>query len=89
MYSLDLAVDNMNLVENMIYAGHRFHVENSRDIFALDDMLLNLNALNSWHDARQESHYRLPARQLWHPKPLKGDVFGKGHLGHILAHKAI
>jgi hypothetical protein len=32
MYSLDLAVNNVDLVENVVHALHRFHIEDSRDI---------------------------------------------------------
>jgi hypothetical protein len=52
VYALDLAVNNVNPVENVVHTVHRFHFEESRDIISLHNMLLHLNSFNRGNDTR-------------------------------------
>src|ERR1700691_5619353 len=60
------STDNKTQIDNMIHAVDRFHVENGRDISAVDNLLFYLYTLDQRKNASEEAHYRLAASQFWH-----------------------
>ena len=52
VYSLDLTVYDVNPVNDVIYAVHCFHIEHGRNIISVNDVLLQLDALDHWQDTR-------------------------------------
>jgi hypothetical protein len=57
-----LSTDNKAQIHNMIYTVSRLHVEDGRDVIAIDYVLLYFYTLDERKDAREEAHYRLTAR---------------------------
>ena len=44
----------MTQIYNMIHAVNRLHVENGRDVIAIDYVLLYFYTINEWKDAGEE-----------------------------------
>jgi hypothetical protein len=56
------STNNMTQIYNMIHAVNRFHVENGRDIIAIDYVLLYFYTFDERKDASEKGHDRLTAR---------------------------
>src|SRR5580704_1346860 len=65
------STNNMTQIDNMIHAVNRLHVENGRDIIAVDNVLLYFYTPDKRQNAREETHYRLAALQFRHQWPFK------------------
>ena len=63
----------------MIHTVNRLHVEDGRNIIAIDYVLLYLYTLDERKDAREEANYRLTARKFRHQRPLKRYAGCEGH----------
>ena len=63
VYVLDLSLYNLNPIEHMINAIYCLHVEDSRNVVSLDNVLLHVDAFDQRQDTCQETLNGLPAAQ--------------------------
>jgi hypothetical protein len=83
------SADNKTQIHNMIYAVNRLHVENGRDIIAVDKVLLYFYTPDEWQNAREETHYRLATHQFRHQWPFKGHAGCERHGGQVFARETV
>jgi hypothetical protein len=69
----------MAQIHDMIHTFSRLHIEDGRDIIAIDYVLLYVYTVDERKDACEEAHYRLTARQFGHQWPLKRYAGCEGH----------
>src|ERR1700679_604776 len=79
----------MAQIHNMIHALSRLHVEDCRDIIAIDYMLLYFYTVDERKDAGKEAHYFLPACQFRHQWALKRYVGCEGHRRKVFARETV
>jgi hypothetical protein len=83
------STDNKTQIDNMIHAVNRLHVENGRDIIAVDNVLLYFYTLDKRQNAREETHYRLAARQFRHQWPFKRHAGCERHGRQVFARETV
>jgi hypothetical protein len=83
--SRDLPAGDFDAVAHVLDALIRFHVEDRRDMIALDDVPLDLNASNTWQDQSQEAYYGLAACERWPRRAFEDDAVRKWNVGRVFA----
>ena len=84
-----LSADDAAQIHHMIHPVHRFHIEDGRNIIAIDNVLLDLYALDERKDARQKTHDRLTACKFRHQRPLKRYGWCEGHGRQVFARETM
>jgi len=83
--SRDLPADDFDAVADVLDALIRVHVEDRRDVIAIDDVPLDVCASNTWQDQSQEAHYSLAACERWPRRALEDDAVRKWNVRRVFA----
>jgi hypothetical protein len=87
--SRDLAAGDFDAVAHMLDPLIRFHVEDRRDMIAVDNVPLDLCALNAWQDQSQKLTTAWRPVIVGHVGPSKTTPSANGTLeGSLLAKQA-
>jgi hypothetical protein len=83
--SCDLPADDFDAVADVLDAMIRVHVEDRRDMIALDDVPRDSCASNTWQDQFQKAQYCLTACDRWPRRALEHNAVRKWNAGGVFA----